>query len=462
MDLKNINYRLEIIKLAIKLNDEETIKLQTNNLLNINNDKVLEIVSLLQKGGLKQASYLIKKFQEESDFDYESVLEFEEDEKEYTLSIDDMLKMSPIAKETIKEFKSRGYTKEDLQAFAKNISASVANEQEEPKDANEEKNITEEKEIKEKTAKEINNLETFKQIQKQNEIMEENSKNQEFKENGLSEEIEIKKAIDDANNDTPLDEISAEIIDNKDKKSGVLNSYKTLRAKFGKNKQEDINKQSKNSLKDKLLNKKSKDSNVVNTNKASEKKEIEKEQKKEVKNEIYAPIPHIEHKFRQLFTLYPPLKESDIWVEEVVKFLKFVASNSYTEDDVKKFFEDYLFYLEKGDIARASQVLLLAAATDSKYARFVLARELFKGKVLKRDFKKSFAIMKQLANSGYADAICDLAQFYEYGIEVPKDTKIALKLYEKAFELGVNRATKHINRLKESSGLLGALKKIIG
>jgi len=458
MDLKNINYRLEIIKLAIKLNDEETIKLQTKNLLQEKDKKILEIASLLQKGGLKQASYLIKKFQEESDFE-DTVLSVDED-KEYTLSIDDMLKMSPIAKETIKEYKSKGYTKEDLKAFAKNISASVAKDDNNDNSFDKDNNLEVFKEIEHKI--EIDS----KQEDKEEEINKPLSEDEEAEQNDkqLQSDNNIETAINNAHKDTPLDEISAEVTqqDKTKKRAKVINTYKTLRAKFAKDKEQ--YKEEKKSLKEKFLSKTKEVTQKIKQDTKQQPQESAKkvESKEEVKNEIYAPIPHIEHKFRQLFTLYPPIKESDIWVEEVVKFLKFVSANSYSEDDIKKFFEEYLFYLEKGDIARASQVLLLAAATDSKYARFILARELFKGKVLKRDFKKSYGIMKQLANSGYADAICDLAQFYEYGIEVPKDTKIALKLYEKAFELGVNRATKHINRIKESSGLLKTIKKFIG
>ncbi len=122
--------------------------------------------------------------------------------------------------------------------------------------------------------------------------------------------------------------------------------------------------------------------------------------------------------------------------------------------------DDYYLYLDKGDIAKAAQILLLAASTDANFAKFILARELFSGKVIVRDIKKSFELMKSLANEFYPDAVCDLAQFYEYGIGVPKDKNVALKLYEKAFQLGVNRATKHINRLKESNGLLSSIFKL--
>ncbi len=364
-----------------------------------------------------------------------------------------MLRMSPLAKETIKEYKSSAYTQDDLEAFAKNIEVPIADEYEK---ADKNKKSYEEKfiEIQEKQPEDAKPIEL-----------------KEIKTEGESNEFD--NAIESANQDTPLDEISAEVLNGKEKakRTNVFSKYKTLRSKFAKKEKPHESKKSdnsdlkadtekvENSTPELKVNDNIQEKVNYNITEDSDKKSEQSKIKKESFDDIYPPIPHIEQKFRQAFVLYPPSKESEVWIEEVIKFLKHVSSNSYTDNDVKSFLDEYKFYLDKGDIARAAQVLLLAAATDSKYAKFILARELFNGRVLKRDLKKSYTAMKNLASKHYPDAFCDLAQFYEYGIGVPKDKKTALKLYEKAFELGVNRATKHINRIKESGGFLSSFFK---
>ena len=55
----------------------------------------------------------------------------------------------------------------------------------------------------------------------------------------------------------------------------------------------------------------------------------------------------------------------------------------------------------------------------------------------------------QLANDEYPEALCDLAQFYEYGIGTEENSKEAKKLYKRAMELGVSRAEAHFKKLKK-------------
>ncbi len=420
MRREEILKRLDIIRNAIELNDKATLKLQVEFLKDAQEREIKEIVDLLKSNNVRQALYLIKKYQKEyGDVDIEKFRS--EDETEIVLNVEDMLRMSPIAKETIREFKSSLYTKDDLEAFAKNIKVSEAEEEE----------LSLEKE-----------LERLKEYDEEEKVQKIEQKESKTSKKEVEEEIKRKaeEAIEKANKETPLDEMTIRESKN-NKRTKILSSYKTLRAKFAKKETH-----SKINEKDEPVS-------------AKIKRSLEVSQSSK-KNEIYPPIPHIEDKFRQAFILYPPLKESDIWIEEIVVALKKIANESYSEKDIEKLFEEYSFYLEKGDIARASQFLLLAASTDSRYAQFILARELFKGKVLKRDIKASFELMRKLANKGYPDAVCDLAQFYEYGVGVAQDKKIALKLYEKAFEMGVSRATRHINRIKESSSLLASIKKI--
>jgi len=494
MNTKEIQTRLNIIKSAVEIGDTDTIFLQSSRLKTLNIKKIDEITALLDSKNYRQALYLIKTFLSENDMlDSASVDSFD-DNSEKVLNIEDMLKMSPLAKETIKEYKSNTYTQDDLEAFAKNIEVPIskAYEQEYVKPENYEDTLEKIQQVQESEEEEPKDIvkETTKSAEAK--TKEKSEESIEVKEEIKSDKVENKEelnefdsAVENVDKDTPLDEISAQVLGKKDKKprKKVMSKYKTLRAKFArkeKTKNSDTTQGLKKSnVAKSVLNKaknisskigipefkksvaKKSDIDEINKKEETKKSSEQKPNSKSVKqtNDIYSPIPHIEQKFRQAFVLFPPNKESDVWVEEVIKFLKFVSANSYTEKDIKRFFEEYNFFIEKGDIARASQVLLLASATDSKYAKFLLARELFQGRVLKRDLKKSYTLMKDLANQFYPDAICDLAQFYEYGIGVPKDKKTAIKLYEKAFELGVDRATKHINRIKESGGFLSSLLK---
>jgi len=473
MESKELQNRLDIIRLAASIGDWDTIVLQNTHLRQLNDSNIDEIITLLESKNYRQALYLIKRYMSENSFLNSDSLNNFDDDSEKVLGVEDMLRMSPLAKETIRDYKSSHYTKDDLESFAKNIEVPVEKEYE---------NIDNSFD---------NYEEKIQQIQEEVEEKVNRGELQELSDTTEKENLdEFDSAVESVNKDTPLDEISAEVLgaNAKPERKKVLSKYKTLRSKFAK-KDKQLNSEPKKTnlaknvlLKAKNLGDKLKVSDIKNSiNKRKSIKEenidvdnvklekIEESQSKKVEskkviakkeNEIYPPIPHIEQKYRQAFVLYPPNKESDVWVEEVIKFLKHIASNSYTDSDVESFMNDFNFYLEKGDIARASQVLLLGAATDSKYAQFILARELFSGRVLRRDLKKSYAIMKHLANSFYPDAVCDLAQFYEYGIGVPKDKKVALRLYEKAFELGVDRATKHINRIKESGGILSSILKL--
>ncbi len=82
---------------------------------------------------------------------------------------------------------------------------------------------------------------------------------------------------------------------------------------------------------------------------------------------------------------------------------------------------DYYFrYKKENQIEAAAKVLLLGASTESKFAKFLLGRELFKGEVLEKNDTEAFNLINSLADQNYPEAICDLGQFYEYGIAIVK------------------------------------------
>ena len=197
-----------------------------------------------------------------------------------------------------------------------------------------------------------------------------------------------------------------------------------------------------------------------NTEKEEDVLKIKRKEDYNKENRRYPPISYIDQKFRNMRHQFPQTEESEHGiVDEVKVLLKQVATLGYTENDIH---DAIVFFQEKkseGEMAEAAQMLLLAAASESKYAQLLLARELFKGEVLKVDYPESFTQINRLAEHDYPEAICDLAQLYEYGYGIKKDKKTAQLLYEEAAEMGVERAQKHVERLSGKRGILSAFFK---
>ncbi len=175
----------------------------------------------------------------------------------------------------------------------------------------------------------------------------------------------------------------------------------------------------------------------------------------------YKAISYIEQKLNNMQVQYPTIeanpKES---FDSVNQWLAQIAQEGYTEEDVESVIKKVM-HLQEENPEEAATLLLLCAATESKYAQFQLARALFKGDLLQQNIEEAFTLINRLAvNDDYPEAICDLAQFYEYGINTPKDKKKAEVLYEEAVDLGIQRAIPHYERLrKENKGFLSFLTK---
>jgi len=196
------------------------------------------------------------------------------------------------------------------------------------------------------------------------------------------------------------------------------------------------------------------------------KKELEslKPRKKENINESettkYKAIPYIDQKFKNMHVQYPPIQETLEIFSSVNAWLLKISSEGYSEDEVEKKKKkiDSLGIEHKEE---AAQLLLITAATESKYAQFRLARTLYKGEILQKNLAEAFTLINRLAtNDDYPEAICDLAQFYEHGIGIDKDRKKAELLYEEAMNSGIKRAMGHYERIKkQNKGLFSFLKK---
>ena len=165
----------------------------------------------------------------------------------------------------------------------------------------------------------------------------------------------------------------------------------------------------------------------------------------------FEAMPHIAQKLINMNKHYPPVEISHEKFDTVEALIDKIAQEGYNESEM----EETLAYVDKlikdKQHTEASQLLLVCGATKSKFAQFMLARELYKGLILTKNVKESFILMDKLAKEEYPEALCDLGQFYENGIGIPQDLAKAEKLYKEASDLGIKRAKKHYSRLKKTN-----------
>ena len=173
----------------------------------------------------------------------------------------------------------------------------------------------------------------------------------------------------------------------------------------------------------------------------------------------YDPLPYIDQKFKNMLTQYPPVELPSRSYASVNTWLQKIATEGYTETEIETLIETVMQRSKEDEKAEAAQLLLIAAATHSPYAQFILARALFKGDVLEQNLPEAFTLINRMAmDDDYPEAICDLAQLYEHGIGVEADEERAQALYKEAMERGIKRAKAHYERLsKTNKGLFGKL-----
>jgi len=165
----------------------------------------------------------------------------------------------------------------------------------------------------------------------------------------------------------------------------------------------------------------------------------------------YKAIPYIAQKLISMKKQYPPIERSYEKFDSVENLLRKISQEGYNEEEI----EETLTYIKKlteeSKETEAAQLLLVCAATESKFAQFMCARELFKGVLLTKEISEAFTQMHSLALEDYPEATCDLAQFYEHGIGTSKDKKKAEQFYKVATDFGIKRAEKHYKRLKKEN-----------
>lgn len=174
-------------------------------------------------------------------------------------------------------------------------------------------------------------------------------------------------------------------------------------------------------------------------------------EEEEIPSSHYKAIPYIAQKLISMKKPYPSIERSYEKFDSVENLLRKISQEGYSEEEI----EETLTYIKKltdeSKETEAAQLLLVCAATESKFAQFMLGRELYRGVLLTKDISEAFTQIHSLALEDYPEALCDLAQFYEHGIGTNKDKKKAEQFYKEATEFGIKRAEKHYIRLKKQN-----------
>ena len=442
-----IEKRLQIVKIAISLTDEEAINLQCSKLRLLKNDKQLDnILSVLDDKNYIQASNLIDRYlhgpysdTEESAPENEDTEEeeaAEEEEAEETQEKEEA--RSKEEEELIKKFGlfMEEANKEEYNPIDEEELFSISNKSEPETIPSEEEALT--LPPRQPNTEEI--MAHYATIEEDNIPLRDtlsptSAEKRKAQEKPAEKEVEPDKEKNDLSFE--VDEVSP---------FGNQNAYQSIDSEEEKAKYPEGEKKSEAT------------SEATIESKEDQKTEEDLREKKETVE--YAPISYIDQKFRNMRNQYPQVEESAERFESEERLLYLISLEGYTEADIEETIERVYSLKNEEKLAEASHLLLIAAATESLYAQFILARELYKGDILQKDLPEAFTQINRLAMNDYPEAICDLAQLYEYGIGIDKDKKKAFSLYEDALELGVDRAEKHLVRMEEASrGILGKLFK---
>jgi len=207
----------------------------------------------------------------------------------------------------------------------------------------------------------------------------------------------------------------------------------------------------KTSAKSTLSNKKTTQETKSVTSNTSLEQELPKKPKINAVPETYPAISYIRQKFVSMRKQYEPIQKGHDRFPTVETFLTTISQDGYKEKEI----EETLSYVEKlvkeQKFAEAAQLLLVCASTESKFAQLMLARELYRGVLLRKKVSEAFTILTHMADDNYPEALCDLGQFYENGISTARDKKVAKEFYKKALDLGIKRAENHYARMKKET-----------
>lgn len=233
---------------------------------------------------------------------------------------------------------------------------------------------------------------------------------------------------------------------------------------FESKKYETENKEENNELNEEILDDDlemliTADSEVSNTNiDMTLEENLENRESANPYDKKYPPVSDIFHKFQNIalfhigdknYTLH---KSSANWMHRISKV-------GYKEIEILKIAKYIQKLKEQKEHDEAIQLALICCATESNLGKLIFARELYKGDIVEQDHFKACEMTKELALLDYPEALCDLGQYCEHGIGTKKSLEYALHFYKKAYDLGLDRASILYKNLKKKKGLFSFLFK---
>lgn len=454
--MDQIKKRLEIIKIAIFMSDDETIRLQLLKLEYFEeNEQLDKIIDLLKRKNYGQAQVLISEYLNNSRTpNKQGVKENEDILKQANISnndsksiVDDfgMLKSSSLSNkhglqstnQNIKQDK----TKDTITSYiggSKNFELSL----------DEIEKIPSRKQTTDTPQKEKVDFSDIFTTSKKEKISTEEKQQKITPE----EEIVTKEKNSDLEDNDQVTENQPEETIEQEEINFESEEYET------ENKEEN-NELNEENLDDDLEMLITADSEVGNTNiDMTLEENLESRESANPYDKKYPPVSDIFHKFQNIalfhigdknYTLH---KSSANWMHRISKV-------GYKEIEILKIAKYIQKLKEQKEHNEAIQLALICCATESNLGKLIFARELYKGDIVEQDHFKACEMTKELALLDYPEALCDLGQYCEHGIGTKKSLEYALHFYKKAYDLGLDRASILYKNLKKKKGLFSFLFK---
>lgn len=456
--MNQIKKRLEIIKIAIFMSDDETIRLQLLKLEYFqDNEQLDKIVDLLKHKSYGQAQVLITKYLEDSETTNtkDSQEENEEENDDFnnfeSKSIVDefgMLKSSSLSSKHGLQSTNlniqQGKTKDNIKPY-------VAGCKDYELSSDEIEKIPSKKHIPHNThpKEKVDFSDIF--------ITTKNSKVATVKEKIIKEEKGQAEPLE-----PELKEIQETAEMQETIESANVTEPKPIETQEHTETTEiDIeNKESENeSLGDDLEMLINKESETIETNlDINSEEDLENKEANNPYDKKYPPVSDIFHKFQNIalfhisdknYTLH---KSSANWMHRISKV-------GYKEIEILKISKHIQKLKKEKEYDEAIQLAIICCATESNLGKLIFARELYRGDMVEQDHIKACEMTKELALLDYPEALCDLGQYCEHGIGTKKNLEYALHFYKKSYDLGLERASILYKNLKKNKGLFSFLFK---
>ncbi len=169
------------------------------------------------------------------------------------------------------------------------------------------------------------------------------------------------------------------------------------------------------------------------------------------------PINDIQERFEQIYGVYNFTHGTDTRYQSTKIWITQIKNRGVSDSSLQAMLRHIENLKNRDDTSEAAQLICICAATNLQLGRLLLARELYRGKLVAQDEVEAYKIIHELAEEDYNEALCDLGQFYEFGVAVSKNEKKAKELYEKAICEGLNRAKTHLERVSKKSGIFSKM-----